>query len=115
VKTNRSGGYTDKPQSISVGTRVRADSRPGAETGTRLATRVTTLEAASTQKGAAGTEARIAAAAKICRVHLRRSCDLAALKVYQLRCFMTAKEYSARKYIGFEYTDIIESELKPLL
>jgi hypothetical protein len=49
--------YTDKPQSISVGTRVRVDSRPGAETGTRLATRVTTLEAASTQQGMAGTEA----------------------------------------------------------
>jgi hypothetical protein len=49
--------YTDKPQSISVGTRVRVDSRPGAETGTRLATRVTTLEAASAQQGAAGTEA----------------------------------------------------------
>jgi len=49
--------YTDKPQSISVGTRVRVDSRPGAETGTRLATRVTTLEAASTQQGMAGIEA----------------------------------------------------------
>jgi len=38
--------YTDKPQSLPVGTRVRVESRPGAETGTRLATRVTTLEAA---------------------------------------------------------------------
>src|SRR5437764_13924893 len=34
--------YTAKPQSISVGTRVRVESRPGAETGTRLASRVTT-------------------------------------------------------------------------
>jgi len=49
--------YTDKPQSIPVGTRVRVESRPGAETGTRLATRVTTLEGASTQQRAAGTEA----------------------------------------------------------
>jgi opacity protein-like surface antigen len=49
--------YTDKPQSISVGARVRVESRPGAETGTRLATRVTTLEAASTQQRSAGTEA----------------------------------------------------------
>jgi hypothetical protein len=50
--------YTDKPQSIPVGTRVRVESRPGAETGTRLATRVRTLEAAaSPQQRAAGTEA----------------------------------------------------------
>jgi len=48
--------YTDRPQSIPVGTRVRVESRPGAETGTRLATRVTTLEAASTQQRAVGTE-----------------------------------------------------------
>ena len=46
--------YTAKPQSIAVGARVRVESRPGAETGTRLATRVTTLEAApSTQQRAA--------------------------------------------------------------
>lgn len=50
--------YTDKPQSIVVGTRVRVESRPGAETGTRLATRVRALEAAaSPQQRAAGTEA----------------------------------------------------------
>jgi hypothetical protein len=50
--------YTDKPQSIAVGARVRVESRSGAETGTRLATRVTTLEAApSPQQRAAGTEA----------------------------------------------------------
>jgi len=49
--------YTAKPQSISVGTRVRVESRPGAETGTRLAIRVTTLEAGSTQQDAAGTGA----------------------------------------------------------
>ncbi len=50
--------YTDKPQSIAVGSRVRVESRPGGETGTRLATRVTTLEAApSTQQRAAGSEA----------------------------------------------------------
>jgi hypothetical protein len=49
--------YTDKPQSIAVGSRVRVESRPGGETGTRLATRVSTLEAApSTQQRAAGTE-----------------------------------------------------------
>jgi len=51
--------YTEKPGSIPVGTRVRVESRPGAETGTRLATRVRTLEegAASPQQRAAGTEA----------------------------------------------------------
>jgi hypothetical protein len=49
--------YTDKPRSIAVGTRVRVDSRPGAEIGTRLATRVRTLEAASSSQPAAGTEA----------------------------------------------------------
>jgi hypothetical protein len=50
--------YTDKPQSIAVGSRVRVESRPGRETGTRLATRVSTLEAApSTPQRAAGTEA----------------------------------------------------------
>jgi len=50
--------YTDKPQSLPVGTRVRVDSRPGVETGSRLATRVTTLEAAPTGgQRAAGTEA----------------------------------------------------------
>jgi hypothetical protein len=49
--------YTDKPQSIPIGTRVRVESRPGAETGTRLATRVTTLEAAPKEQRGAGTEA----------------------------------------------------------
>lgn len=49
--------YTDKPRSIAVGTRVRVDSRPGAETGTRLATRVRTLEAASSSQQPAGTDA----------------------------------------------------------
>jgi hypothetical protein len=49
--------FTDKPQSIPVGTRVRVESRPGDETGTRLATRVTTLGAASTQQGVPGAEA----------------------------------------------------------
>jgi hypothetical protein len=49
--------YTDTPQSIAIGARVRVESRPGSETGTRLATRVTTLEAASPQQHAAGTEA----------------------------------------------------------
>jgi hypothetical protein len=49
--------YTNKPQSIPIGTRVRVESRPGAETGTRLATRVTTLEAAPKEQRGAGTEA----------------------------------------------------------
>jgi hypothetical protein len=50
--------YTDKSQSLSVGARVRVESRPGMDTGTRLATRVTTLEAApKDQQRAAGTEA----------------------------------------------------------
>lgn len=50
--------YTDKPQSLPVGTRIRVESRPGAETGSRLATRVTILEAApQDQQRAAGTEA----------------------------------------------------------
>ncbi|HEX3104588.1 MAG TPA: hypothetical protein VHQ22_09080 [Terriglobales bacterium] len=51
--------YTDKPQSMPVGTRVRVESRPVAETGTRLATRVRTLEeaAASPQQRVAGTDA----------------------------------------------------------
>jgi hypothetical protein len=50
--------YTDKPQSLPVGTRVRVESRPGTDTGTRLATRVMTLEAApKDQQRAAGTEA----------------------------------------------------------
>lgn len=38
--------YTDKPQSLPLGTRIRVESRPGMETGSRLATRVITLEAA---------------------------------------------------------------------
>jgi hypothetical protein len=38
--------YTDKPQSLPLGTRIRVESRPGMETDSRLATRVTTLEAA---------------------------------------------------------------------
>jgi len=50
--------YTDKPQSLPVGTRVRVESRPGGETGSRLATKVTALEAApKDQQRAAGTEA----------------------------------------------------------
>jgi hypothetical protein len=50
--------YTDKPPVLPVGTRVRVESRPGAETGSRLATRVTTLEAApKDQQSAAGTDA----------------------------------------------------------
>jgi hypothetical protein len=49
--------YTDKPQSIPVGARVRVESRPGSQTGTRLATRVKTLEAASSPQQPAGTEA----------------------------------------------------------
>jgi hypothetical protein len=50
--------YTDKPQSLPVGTRVRVESRPGGDTGNRLATRVTVLEAAPKgQQRAAGTEA----------------------------------------------------------
>jgi hypothetical protein len=50
--------YTNKPQAISVGSRVRVESRPGAETGSRLAVQVTTLEAApKDQQHAAGTDA----------------------------------------------------------
>jgi hypothetical protein len=50
--------YTDKPQTIPIGTRIRVESRPGADVGTRLATRVTTLEAApKDQQRAAGSEA----------------------------------------------------------
>ncbi len=50
--------YTNKPATLPVGTRVRVESRPGAESGSRLATRVTTLEAASRdQQRAAGTDA----------------------------------------------------------
>jgi hypothetical protein len=50
--------YTDKPQPIPVGARVRVESRAGAEAGARLATRVTTLEAApKDQQRAAGTDA----------------------------------------------------------
>jgi len=44
--------YTNKPQSIAVGSRVRVESLPGAETGSRLATRVTILEAASKEQHA---------------------------------------------------------------
>jgi hypothetical protein len=50
--------YTDKPQSLAVGTRVRVDSRPGVQTGSRLATRVAVLEAApKDQQHAAGIDA----------------------------------------------------------
>jgi hypothetical protein len=50
--------YTDKPQSLPAGTRVRVESRPASDTGARLATRVTTLEAApKEQQPAAGTKA----------------------------------------------------------
>jgi len=50
--------YTDKPQSLPLGTRIRVESRPGTETGSRLATRVTTLEAApKDQQRAAGADA----------------------------------------------------------
>jgi hypothetical protein len=50
--------YTDKPQSLPIGTRVRVESRPGGDTGSRLAIRVTTLEAApKDQQRAAGTDA----------------------------------------------------------
>jgi hypothetical protein len=44
--------YTSKPQLIAVGSRVRVESVPGAETGSRLATRVTTLEPASKEEHA---------------------------------------------------------------
>jgi opacity protein-like surface antigen len=50
--------YTDKPQPITVGARVRVESRAGAESGARLATRVTTLEAApKDQQRTTGTDA----------------------------------------------------------
>jgi hypothetical protein len=50
--------YTNKPQSLAVGTRVRVESRPGTETGSRLATRVAVLEPApKDQDRAAGTDA----------------------------------------------------------
>src|SRR4029078_7532649 len=50
--------YTDKPKILPVGTRIRVDSRPGTDTGTRLASKVTTLEAApKDQQRAAGTDA----------------------------------------------------------
>ena len=49
--------YTNKPQSLAVGTRVRVESRPGVDTGSRLATRVAVLEAApNDQQHAAGTD-----------------------------------------------------------
>ena len=44
--------YTSKPPTIAVGSRVRVVSVPGAETGSRLATRVTTLEPASKEEHA---------------------------------------------------------------
>lgn len=44
--------YTSKPQLIAVGSRVRVVSVPGAETGSRLATRVTILEPASKEEHA---------------------------------------------------------------
>lgn len=34
--------YTDKPQTLPVGTRIRVESRPSGDAGTRLAIRVTT-------------------------------------------------------------------------
>jgi hypothetical protein len=50
--------YTNKPQSLAVGTRVRVESRPGADTGSRLATRVAVLEAApNDQQHTSGTDA----------------------------------------------------------
>lgn len=49
--------YTNKPQSIAVGSRVRVESVPGAEAGSRLATRVTTLEPASKEEQADSGEA----------------------------------------------------------
>jgi hypothetical protein len=50
--------YTDKPQTLPVGTRIRVESRPSGDAGTRLAIRVTTLEAApKDQQRATGTEA----------------------------------------------------------
>lgn len=48
--------YTSKPRPIAVGSRVRVESLPGADTGSRLATRVTTLEAAPKEEHAAGGE-----------------------------------------------------------
>jgi len=50
--------YTDKPQTLPVGTRIRVESRPSGDAGARLAIRVTTLEVAPKEKQrAAGTEA----------------------------------------------------------
>jgi hypothetical protein len=49
--------YTSKPRSIGVGSRVRVESLPGAESGSRLATRVTILAAAPKEENAAGGEA----------------------------------------------------------
>jgi hypothetical protein len=49
--------YTRKPQSMAVGTRVKVESVPGAETGSRLATRVTPSEAAPNQESSASGEA----------------------------------------------------------
>jgi hypothetical protein len=50
--------YTDKPQTLPVGTRIRVESRPSGDAGARLAIRVTTLEVApKEQQRAAGTEA----------------------------------------------------------
>ena len=57
--------YTDKPQTLPVGTRIRVESRPSGEAGTRLAIRVITLEAApKDQQRAAGTEAAPVSASK---------------------------------------------------
>jgi hypothetical protein len=50
--------YTEKPRPLAVGTRVRVESRAGADSGSRLAIRVTTLEASpKDQQSAAGTDA----------------------------------------------------------
>jgi hypothetical protein len=49
--------YTDKPQSLPAGTRVRVESKPGIDTGSRLATRVRILEAAPKEQRAVGSEA----------------------------------------------------------
>jgi hypothetical protein len=40
---------------------------------------------------------------------------LAALKACPQTCFTTAKGILRQKIIGFEYTDVVETYLKPLL
>jgi hypothetical protein len=49
---------TTKPRSIPVGSRVRVESLPGEQEGTRLANTVTMLEAPKEQQGKAPTEAK---------------------------------------------------------